>query len=124
VKRLGFSWRRLAAVAGAVGVSTLLPALAFAASVQYGHANGSIVNGIVTPVENMAATLRLILYGVLLLVMVIGAVMRAMVHNPQLQMNGTRAITISIELILVLTFAPLIINWLTGIQVPLLPAGS
>ncbi|MCL6595827.1 MAG: hypothetical protein K6V73_06390 [Firmicutes bacterium] len=124
MKRLGASARRLAAAAGAIGASLLVPALASAETINFGHASGSIVTAVVTPMENMAATLRLILYGVLLLVMVIGAVMRAMVHNPQLQMNGTKAITVSIELILLLTFAPLVLNWLTGISVPFTPSGG
>lgn len=97
--------------------------VALAATVGYGTPNQSVANAIVTPMENTAATIRAALVGVLLLVAVIGVVMRAMIHNPQLQMAGTRAITISIESILVLVFLPLILGWLAGFNVPLLPSG-
>jgi len=43
-----------------------------------------------------------------------------MVHNPQLQMTGTKAITTALESILVLAFLPMIISWLSGFSIPLL----
>jgi hypothetical protein len=77
-------------------------------------AYSSVVSAVESPVLMTALTIRDIVGPLALLVMILGAVMRTMVHNPQMQMSGTRAITIAVEVLVAVLAFPLVIGWLGG----------
>lgn len=88
-------------------------------AVTYGNPNQAVVKGIVTPMEQTAGTIRLVLFGVTLLVGAIGILLRSsMIHSTELKMLGSRAITDSVIGLLVMVFLPLIIGWLAGFNIP------
>lgn len=118
---LGAPWKRWqAALPLAMALVVMGGTVALAATVNYGTPNAAVTGALITPMENLAATIKNVLFVLALLVIVIGVVLRMMAHNPQLQMTGTRAITISIEGILVLLFLPLVLNALAGFNIPVL----
>ena len=103
-----------------LGIFSSTAVFAAGVNVNYGTPQAGVQTAIITPLEGLAGTIRLVLFGIFLLVGVIGILLRMMVHNPQLQMTGTKAITTALESILVLAFLPMIISWLSGFNIPLL----
>lgn len=79
----------------------------------YGTA-GPEADKISTVIENGAATVRNILFAVFLLIGVIGVLLRVFIHNPQLQMMGTRAIMGGIEGMLIAVLLPTILGAVAG----------
>lgn len=90
-------------------------------TVNYGTPNGAVQHAIVTPMENWAATLRLIIVALALVIALIGLILRNMHHNPQLAQTGSRMITMSLEGVAVVVFLPFILNLIAGFNVPILP---
>ncbi len=98
-----------------------MAAPAMAASVNYGTPNSAVQTAIVTPMENWAATLRLIIVALALVVALVGLILKNMHHNQQLAQTGSRMVTVAFEGVAVVVFLPFILNLIAGFKVPILP---
>ena len=87
--------------------------------VNYGQANQAVATAIVTPLENAAAVLRMILGALCLVVVIVGLILRNMHHNQQLAQMGSMAVTRAFEALVVLAVLPFFLNLLLGFKMPL-----
>lgn len=87
-------------------------------TVNYGNANRSVQTAIMSPLENAAATLRMVFGGLALLAIVLGLILRNMHHNLQLAQVGARMVTVSFEGLIVLAILPFVLNLLIGWNIP------
>lgn len=118
----------MALLAGLV-LSLFLPDAAFAATgphghlmaakkiqkVQYGTGNQGVDKVITGAMENIAQTIRLVLGGTALVVILAAAVMNHFVHDPRAKDRAKELIGAAVVGLLLAAFAPQIVNFIAGL---------
>ena len=104
-----------------VWFAVLLPSSVFAATgggipaVNYGSGNSSLSQPVTTAMENIAATIRLVLGGTALVVILAAAIMNHFVHDPRAKERAKELIGAAVVGLLLAAFAPAIVNFIAGL---------
>ncbi|WP_020375097.1 pilin [Sulfobacillus thermosulfidooxidans] len=116
--RLAVWWRPLLLLSSAL-LALLVHTPAFASSgippVQYGQGSTGIAQPVTTAMENVAETIRLILGGTALVVILVAAVMNHFVQDPRAKERAKELVGAAVVGLLLAAFAPQIVNFIAGL---------
>lgn len=84
--------------------------------VQYGTGTGAgLATKVTSATENMAETIRLMLGGTALVVILVAAIMNHFVHDERAKMRAKELISAAVVGLLLAAFAPSIVNFITSL---------
>ena len=117
-KTPGWSWLMPLALMIGTLLSVLVPTSVFAAgipAVNYGNGNTALSTPVVTAMESVAATIRLVLGGTALVVILAAAIMNHFVHDPRAKERAKELIGAAVVGLLLAAFAPQIVNFIASL---------
>ena len=102
-----------------VWFAVLVPTSVFAAggipAVNYGAGNAGLSTPVTTAMENIAETIRMVLGGTALVVILAAAIMNHFVHDPRAKERAKELIGAAVVGLLLAAFAPAIVNFIAGL---------
>lgn len=84
-------------------------------AVTYGSGNSALSAPVTTAMENIAATIRLVLGGTALVVILVAAIMQHAVQDERAKMRSKEMIAAAVVGLLVAAFAPQIVNFFANL---------
>lgn len=84
-------------------------------TVNYGTGDSAAANTVTTAMENVASTIRMVLGGTALVVILAAAVMNHFVHDARAKERAKELIGAAVVGLLLAAFAPQIVNFIAGL---------